>query len=172
MAGFDNDVVYASNVDFTGSATVTGRVTTDGQLLIGSTVSPNVRVGTLGSSDGSITWTLGNGTITGQVSPATWIDQGSGTTLTINSNYFATAAETLTLPASPAQGSKISVIVDTTGAVVIQANTGQTIRIGFLPSSVAGTLTSTARGDSLVLIYRSTGSVWITQNSMGNWTVA
>lgn len=71
MAGFDNEVMYANNVDFSGSATVTGQVTADGQLLIGATATPNIRVGSLGSSDGSITWTVGAGTITGQVTGGT-----------------------------------------------------------------------------------------------------
>lgn len=63
MAGFDNDVMYASNVDFTGGSPVTGKVTTNGQLLIGSTASPNIRVGTLASAGGTITITVGAGTI-------------------------------------------------------------------------------------------------------------
>lgn len=69
MAGFDNDVVIAKNVNFSQVSLTSGdgTITADGQLLIGSSVSPEIRVGTLGSSDGSITWTVGNGTITGQV---------------------------------------------------------------------------------------------------------
>lgn len=72
MAGFSNDVnnkdiVFADNVDFTGSNLPTGQITTDGQLLIGSSVSPNIRTGLLTSSDNSITWTFGHGTISGQV---------------------------------------------------------------------------------------------------------
>ena len=63
MAGFDNDVMYASNVDFSGAATVAATVTTNGQLLIGSTAAPNIRVGTLASAAGTITITPGAGTI-------------------------------------------------------------------------------------------------------------
>lgn len=78
MGGFaadsaGRDIVYADNVDFTGAATQTRMITTNGQLLIGSTDAPNIRVGTLGSSDGSITWTVGNGTITGQVAGGTTV---------------------------------------------------------------------------------------------------
>lgn len=40
MSGFDNEVVYANNVDFSGSPTVSARMLTDGQLLIAST-APN-----------------------------------------------------------------------------------------------------------------------------------
>jgi hypothetical protein len=44
MAGFDNDIMFANNVDFRGVEPVVGQVTTNGQLLIGSTASPNIRV--------------------------------------------------------------------------------------------------------------------------------
>lgn len=63
MAGFNNGTMYADNVDFTGSATPAPQVTTNGQLLIGSTVAPNIRVGTLTSTGGTITVTPGAGTI-------------------------------------------------------------------------------------------------------------
>ena len=53
MAGFSNDTMYASNVNFSGAKTPS--VTTDGQLLVGSTSAPNIRVGTLTSPDMSIT---------------------------------------------------------------------------------------------------------------------
>jgi hypothetical protein len=71
MPGFNRDttgatnqnVVYADNVDFSGSTAPTPTVTTDGQLLIGSSVVPNIRVGSLTSTGGSITITPGHGTI-------------------------------------------------------------------------------------------------------------
>lgn len=63
MAGFDNNVMYADNVDFTGSTSPTAQVTADGELLIGSTVAPNIRVGSLTSTGGTITITVGAGTI-------------------------------------------------------------------------------------------------------------
>jgi len=62
-----NNILYADNVDFSGSVTQTRQITTDGQLLIGSTAAPNIKSGFLGSTDGSITWTTGSGTLTGQV---------------------------------------------------------------------------------------------------------
>ncbi len=63
MPGFDNGTVFCNNVDFTGAATVTPQVTTDGQLLIGSTASPNIKVGSITSGDSSITVTAGSGTL-------------------------------------------------------------------------------------------------------------
>lgn len=67
MAGFSNisgdeSIVYADNVSFNGTERG-GKVTANGQLLIGSTVSPHIRVGTLSSTGGSVTITVGSGTI-------------------------------------------------------------------------------------------------------------
>lgn len=65
--GFQNDVLFAQNVDFTNTFASTGKataqVTSDGQLLMGSTIAPNIRVNTLTAGPG-ITITNGAGTIT------------------------------------------------------------------------------------------------------------
>lgn len=63
MAGFDNNVLYASNVDFTGTIPASGQITSDGQLLIGATASPNIRAGSLASTDSTLTITAGAGTL-------------------------------------------------------------------------------------------------------------
>ena len=58
MPGFDTgSVMYALNVDFTGNSLTSGtaQVTTNGQLLIGSTATPNIKVGTLSSIHSSMT---------------------------------------------------------------------------------------------------------------------
>jgi len=68
MAGFADDasgfdVMYADNVDFSGSLNPQSRILSDGQLLIGSTALPHIRVGTLISPDGSIAITNSSGNI-------------------------------------------------------------------------------------------------------------
>ncbi len=78
MAGFSNEVMYANNVNFSGAKTAA--VTTNGQLLIGSTASPNIRVGTLSSSNGTITINNGAGTIDLTVA------SGTGTIMTLTGN--------------------------------------------------------------------------------------
>ena len=62
-SGFRNAVLSADNVDFTGAAITTPRVTADGEILIGSAVAPNIRVGNLTSSGGTVVITPGPGTI-------------------------------------------------------------------------------------------------------------
>lgn len=87
MAGFDNDVLYCDNVDFTGGSPVEGKVISNGQLLIGSTVAPHIRVGSLASSGGSVTITNGPGTINleaGSAVPTTFTTDSGAATPTDN----------------------------------------------------------------------------------------
>lgn len=55
MAGITNDILSADNVNFSGDNPTIGEVTTDGELLIGSTAFPNIKVGTLTSPNSTIT---------------------------------------------------------------------------------------------------------------------
>ena len=70
MSGFDNEVLYADNVDFRGVKPISGQMTSDGQLLIGSSSSPYIRASTLSSSSSSIEVTNGAGTINLEFGPA------------------------------------------------------------------------------------------------------
>lgn len=63
MPGFDNNTMYADNVDFSGSTTPAPSVTLNGQLLIGSTATPHIKVATLTAGAG-ITITNASGSIT------------------------------------------------------------------------------------------------------------
>lgn len=85
MAGTSNitgleSILFADNISFDGTERA-GAMTLDGQLFIGSTTLPHVRKGLITSSDGSITWTFGNGTISGVVAGGTSV----GKTITGNS---------------------------------------------------------------------------------------
>lgn len=103
---------------------------------------------------------------------STWTDASGSFTATANQGYFLTAASTPTLPVTPGQGNIIEFVCDTASAVTITANSGQSIRIGAALSIVAGTAASTARGDSIRLVYRSTGATWFSVGAPeGIWTV-
>ena len=73
MAGFDNDVVYGLNVNFSTANATGGNATllTDGQMLIASTAlnggGTHINVGTLTSPDGSLTIGYSSPNITLQV---------------------------------------------------------------------------------------------------------
>jgi hypothetical protein len=220
MAGFENSVMVAKNVNFDelGPKPHNGIIDAAGKLMIGTgNVSPTPEIlgGSLTSPDTSITIGYSSPNITLQVTGGSTVGQtitgdsggalsptagnwnilggpgvttsGSGSTLTINSivftdttattlvsdnGYFATAAGTYTLPASPLQGETIIIVADTSGAVVVDAPSTHLIRIGNQITSAGGTLTSTAIGDSLTLRYRSSSTTWFAVSAIGNWTVA
>lgn len=101
-----------------------------------------------------------------------WTDKNANFTADADNGYFTSNIITATLPAAPAQGAVITITVDDTKATTIQAATGQSIRVGSVVSAVAGTCASTAHGDSITLVYRTTGSVWIADAMIGNWTLS
>lgn len=267
MAGFTNDsnnynIMYTDNLDFSGSATPSATVTTDGQLLIGASSGQRIRVNTLTAGPG-ISITNGPGTITiassggstnvdsfamqsgtspvvpdsnglvtfsggtaaAGTSPVITVGGSNIMTLTVqrsqaiaatdatkiglcnfdstsfsvdangfvqsvgggftwndisgafsplkNNGYIAQLTANGTLPASPSQGDTIKFYVDhDTQDLTITANVGQTIRIGSAISSTAGTALSTLRGDSCTLVFRTTGSVWMAIDVIGNWILS
>lgn len=105
-SGFSNDILVAENVDFSGGFPVTGKVVSDGQLLIGADDFPNIRVGSL-TSDGSITITPGPGTIqlttsTTDLHAARYIVSAGGAADGANYTTIASAYAAAVLAGAPA----------------------------------------------------------------------
>jgi trimeric autotransporter adhesin len=98
MAGIVNEILYGNNIDFSGAAIPTGQFTANGQLLIGSSVAPNVRVGLLNSSDGSITFFPGNGTLDITGTPANTSQIGSVILATSPQTVTGTSTTLVTTP--------------------------------------------------------------------------
>lgn len=148
----------------------------DGDLIIGSSVAPKLRRGPLISSDGSITWTFGNGTIDGVVSggaSATYIDgvtawtnvTGTSQALAINQGYQANNAGlcTLTLPATAALGTVIKIRGYGAGGWLIAQNASQQIILGAKGATTSGTggsVSSTNRYDQITLFCAVANTVW------------
>jgi hypothetical protein len=225
VSGFDNDVVFAKNGDFTQSdnqaVSESNGLVLNSQFWIGSTVlnagGTHINVGTITSPDSSITFgyltpnitaqvtggttvgktitgdsggalspTAGNWNILGRSGSKTagsgstltinsppYADQGSSTSVTLNSGSFATAAITLTTPVTAGllDGDLLE-FVATNGVLVIQLAATQVAHVGSNATSVAGTITSTATGDALILRYQaSTNDFWAT-SVVGNWSTA
>lgn len=179
VAGTDaanNGVSHFNSADFTVDAN--GFVSASG-TGIGQTIT--------GDSGGALPPTAGNWNIFGRSGSKT---SGSGSTLTINSppfsqvgasatsvlntGEFVTAAVTRTLPATAGllDGDLVIYYCTTAGALVITANTGQTIRIGTLVSSSGGTATSTQIGDSVSLRFDATAVSWRCVSVIGTWVMA
>lgn len=101
-----------------------------------------------------------------------WSNKASNFTAAANNGYIATAALTATLPIGTAAGQTISLMADSAGALIIRAPVGQTIRLGSISSSAAGTVTNSAQGDTITLVYSSSSTSWITLNDVGNsWSL-
>lgn len=175
MAGFDNDVMYAENVDFTGSTTPSAQVTADGQLLIGAAVAPKIRVATLTAGTGiTITNAAGSITIAAEDGGFAWNDVSGAFSPLKNNGYFITGTATGTLPASPSQGDTVKFFVDHASQVLtIDAPGTQIIRMGSLVTSAGGTAVSTLQGDSVELVYRTSDTCWCAiAGFTGTWTIS
>jgi len=176
MAGFDNDVMYANNVDFRGVKPIVGQVTADGQLLIGSTASPNIKVATLSAGTG-VTIVNGSGSISISATGGgiTWSTIGANQTLAIGNGYFCTAGATLALllPAVSSVGDMIAISVDGSTGFTVTQGAGQSIRIGNASSTagVGGSLASTQQGDTIFMVCSVANLKWNVIDSMGNITV-
>ena len=177
MAGFDNNVMYADNVDFTGSTSPTAQVLNDGELLIGSTAAPNIQVGTLTGGTG-VTISNGSGAITINATGGgfTGVDvTGTSQGMAVDTGYQANNAGlvTLTLPAAAAFGEVIRVAGLGAGGWTIAQNAGQTIHFGNQDTTtgVGGSLASTNRYDSLELLCSVANNEFTVLNSVGNLTV-
>lgn len=181
MAGFSNETMYATNVNLSGGSGGAQKVPTmllNGQLLIASTAlnagGTNINVGNIVSPDSSITVGYSSPNITLQAAASfSWVDMSGAFSATRSKGYFITGTATSTLPAGASQGDTIDFFVDTTQILTIKASGGQIIRFGNTVSAAAGTAVSTLRGDSVVLVFRSSDQCWCAVGGFsGVWNVA
>lgn len=157
MSGFDNDVLYADNVDFTGGSPVTGQMTANGQLLIGAGVAPFIRAATLTAGTG-ISITNGAGTITitntgggggGGGTESLMGNSGSATEVggvinVIGSTGITTSGATDTLTISPANDLAALEALSGTGYVVRTGSETYTTR-----TFIAGTGITISNADGV-----------------------
>ena len=144
----------------------------NGQLIIGSGSGAPIAA-TLSAGTGvSITNAANSITIASVQGGFAWSDTSGTVTAVAQNGYFITTTCTSTLPSAPSEGDTVKYIVDTTNLLTITGNTGQKIRIGTQLSAAAGTAVNTQRGDSITLVYRTTGTTWFSDCSpVGGWNV-
>lgn len=164
-----NGAVF-SNTTTTGA--LQSATLTNGQILIGSTGAAPAAASLTAGSGIAITPGAHSIEIATTGATFTWSDEGASFAAASDNGYFITATATATLPASPANGDEIDFIVDAATVLTIQANTGQTIRFGSVISAAAGTAVSSAIGDTVTLVYRTTNTSWIANGGFtGNWNI-
>jgi hypothetical protein len=178
MAGFADDsggrdVVFADNVDFSGSLNNQAQILSNGQLLIGSAIVPNIRPGFLTPGAG-VTITNGPGTITialsgggsavehltgntgGQLNP-----DGSNNFNILGTGGITFAGVASTLTASIIQGGF-------TWTDVTTATQALSVQNGYLTDRGAGvtyTLPATASLGDVIKINGKLGITTIAQNA-------
>jgi hypothetical protein len=166
---FNTNGVVISNTTATGALAALSL--TSGQVVIGGTTTPAAATLTAGTG---VSIVNGNNSITINASGVglNWSDNSGTFTAAANNGYFITAASTPTLPASPVEGSTVAFAIDTASTCTVTANTGQKIRIGTAVSANAGTAANNAIGDSILLVFRTSDSVWFSVGApQGIWTV-
>lgn len=129
--GFRNGVMVAYNVNFSGT-TETGEVVSDGQLLIGSTAAPYIKVGTL-TAGNNVSITNGSGSITIAASAGIQAYTPVNTTpyVVLTSDYTigvdcSGGIRTVQLPNAPSS-TQIWVIKDVNGAAATNNITVTTV---------------------------------------------
>lgn len=159
-------------LDLTGGSSAIERVTVDANTAPGTNpVIPNAGNINIFGRSGSKTISLAANTLT--VKSPNYSDQGGSTTVLLNTGSFATAAITLTTPASAGllDGDLLE-FVATNGVLVIQLAATQVAHIGTIATSVAGTITSTNTGDALALRYQVSTNDWWATSVVGVFVLA
>ncbi len=178
MAGFSNDVIYGSNIDLSGNATISATIVLDGQLIIGSTGN-NPQVGTL-TAGTNIGISNGAGSITINASGTagfSWTEVTANTPITVNSGYIANkagAACAFTLPVTAAVGTIARICgKGATGWSIVQA-AGQNVQMGSSSTTAgAGTkVVTTNQFDGIELVCTVADTTWTAISMMGNLTIS
>ena len=159
------------------SAIVATTAGTNGQVLVGSTAADPV-FATLSSSDGSITFTTGAGTLGLTVTGGgtAWTEVvGTTVALAVNNGYILNNAGlvTATLPATAILGSVIKIVGKGAGGWLVAQNGGQTIHFGIsnTTTGAGGSLASTQRYDCIELVCTTADTDFVVRSSIGNITV-
>lgn len=177
VAGIATGTFSAVHVTTSAGVSAFSSTMTNGQIIIGST-GATPTAGTITAGAGvSVTNGAGTITIASVGGGVTWTDvTGTSQAMAINNGYIADNGSlvTLTLPASAALGSVINVMGLGAGGWLIAQNSGQLIRLGssVTTTGVGGSLASSNRYDSLVIVCVITDTTWsVLGGPQGNITV-
>jgi len=123
MPGFSNitgqeSIMYADNASFNGTERG-GKMTTDGQLWIGSTSLPHVKLGNITSLDSSVGVSNSSGTIDLSIVGLAYVQPSAYPYTVLSTDYFisvdSSSARTINLPNAP-NTRKTYVIKDRVGS--------------------------------------------------------
>lgn len=151
---------------------------TDGQAFLGAT-GADPAFGTITSSGGSITFTLGANSLNMEAAGGgiMWNEEtGTSVTMAVDNGYIANNAAlvTLTLPDTAALGSAIKIVGKGAGGWLIAQNAGESIRwdeATVTTTGVGGSLASTDDHDFIEILCTTADTVWTVLSVKGNITV-
>ncbi len=182
MSGFENDVMYAKNSDYTAAdnqnVLESNGLATNGQMWIGTTAlnagGTHINVGTLTSPDSSVTigYSAPNITLQAASSGNTWTNvTGTSQAAQAGASYIANNAGlvTFTLPAVSAVGDYIRIQGAGAGGWIVTPAAGDTIR--FLTTPAATSLASTNQYNGVEILCITANAEWVARNITGNLTV-
>lgn len=177
-SGFDNSVMFASNMDLRQVEPVVGQFTQAGHLMIGTgnVAAPFAIIGHITGGAG-VTVTGGVGTIQIGLSGGglDWtVETGAAVAGVVNHGYITNRAAgvTITLPDTAAMGSILR-ICGMDGLWVLAQNAGETVYVGNVNTTagVGGSLTATNAGDCVELVCMVANTSWRVISMVGNITV-
>lgn len=175
MAGFDNDVIYGSGLDLSGSSAVSNQLDANGKIYFGNG-SGNPVAGLPTSNDGTITFDDTNPILDMSANKSNvfkWVvETGATRNLAAFDRVFGNraTAQTFTLPAICAVGDEFEIVQMGAGNITIDYNVGQSITSGPNATTVTtGALTSTDLGDHIKLVCNVANTSWIAIDRDGTW---
>lgn len=178
MSGFDNEVVYADGIDLTNNrGSISNQLATDGFIYFGNSGGrPQAALPT--SSDGTVTFTAGNGSLDMSVTNPviSWIEETTTTrALIVNQGVIGNNASTITmtLPDTAAVGSIIRIVGKGLGKWKIAQNASEIIHFGTSTTTtgITGSLESTQVNDAIEMVCLVADTEWAVLSSIGNITV-
>lgn len=182
MPGFDGQVCWYSGINLSDTTSSQfshpNQMVTDGQLIIGATASPNMRIATLTAGAGMVI-TNGAGTISvsagGPGGAVTWSNIGASQALVVQNGYFCSTggALSLSLPTTAAVGSIIEIVLQGSTSFTITQAAGQSIKVNGVSSTVgvAGSVASTAAGNAIKLVCMTANTTYVATSFVGILTI-
>ena len=186
MPGFDNQVMWCTNMDFTDTQAThfdhLGNFTNGGDLAIGTgntSPSQEIEIGHLTGSGGIvISYVSPNINIDGSGAGGSlvWQNISASQTLAVQNGYFCSGGTNLSLalPAVSVVGDIIEVVLIGSTSFTITQSAGQQIILGNRQTTagVGGSLASTQQGDAIKIICQTTNLTWVAgAGSIGNFTI-
>lgn len=159
------------NISFDGGNTI---LDTNGQVWIGATGSKPVPSTITAGAGIAITNAANSITISSTGGGFSWTSQATSFAASSGNGYVVTATSTATLPTGALTGSTISFISSIgtgSGAITVQAATGDKISASTVLGSATGHAISNSYGDSITLTYISAANTWYSSGLIGSWTL-